>query len=348
MKKIAIFNHKGGVSKTTTTFHLAWALSKKGKKIIMVDSDSQCNLTLYALGYTDYIGFYEEGNKNNINDALKPAYNSQPRYIEPVKCLMIRDNLFLLPGHIDFSENEVQLGVSMQLSETFGTMKNLPGAFNYLLKVTADKYNADYIIIDMNPSLSSLNQNIIFSSDFFLIPTSPDYFSVMAVKSLSKILPAWERWAIRARDFFGDSTYPLPMRTPKFLGYTINDFNLSQGRPQKSFKEIMDDISNEFYKILVPELSKIDMLLDKEIYKKAYKNMQDSSTGNNINYMNEFCIAEVSNFNKLIAISNQQSVPIFDLSIKDEVITDSQFGTLKWFKYLYNAISDRIMGLTEK
>ena len=44
MNKIAIFNHKGGVSKTTTAFHLAWALSKKQKRVLMVDSDSQCNL----------------------------------------------------------------------------------------------------------------------------------------------------------------------------------------------------------------------------------------------------------------------------------------------------------------
>jgi regulatory protein CII len=347
MNKIAIFNHKGGVSKTTTTFHLAWALSKKGKKVLMVDSDSQCNLTLYSLGYIDYKDFYEKGNKNNINDALRPAYKSQPKYIEPVDCLKIRDDLFLLPGHIDFSENEVQLGVSMQLSETFGTMKNLPGAFNYLLDVTARKYSIDYVIIDMNPSLSAINQNIIFSSDFFLIPTSPDFFSVMSIKSLSKILPSWARWANKARGFFRDAAYPLLDHNPKFIGYTINDFNLSNGRPQKSFKKIMKDISSEISNGLVPELNGSDMLLDKDLYKIAYKKMQEESTGNNINYDNEYCIAEVSNFNKLIALSNQQCVPIFDLDISGEVITYGQSGTLRWFKYLYNAIADRVMRLTK-
>ena len=48
----------------------------------------------------------------------------------------------------------------------------------------------------------------------------------MSIKSLSKILPSWEKWAKKARPMFTDAEYPFPMQTPKFLGYTINDFNL--------------------------------------------------------------------------------------------------------------------------
>lgn len=51
VKKIALFNHKGGVSKTTTTFNLGWKLAEKGKKVIIVDADPQCNLTGMVLGY---------------------------------------------------------------------------------------------------------------------------------------------------------------------------------------------------------------------------------------------------------------------------------------------------------
>ena len=51
---ISLFNHKGGVSKTTTTFRLGWKLARLGKKVLIVDADPQCNLTGLTLGLEDY------------------------------------------------------------------------------------------------------------------------------------------------------------------------------------------------------------------------------------------------------------------------------------------------------
>ena len=50
-KQISLFNHKGGVSKTTTAFNLGWMLASKGKRVLLVDCDPQCNLTGMFLGF---------------------------------------------------------------------------------------------------------------------------------------------------------------------------------------------------------------------------------------------------------------------------------------------------------
>lgn len=148
MKKIAIFNHKGGVSKTTTAFNIGWKLAQKGKKVLLVDADSQCNLSLYSLGKEKFNEFYISENKNNIKDALEPAFKSKPRLIDAIDCIQIQhnSNLYLLPGNLDLSECEVQLGLSFQLTDSVGALENLPGSFNYLFDKVASRYNIEYII----------------------------------------------------------------------------------------------------------------------------------------------------------------------------------------------------------
>lgn len=345
MKKIAIFNHKGGVSKTTTAFNLGSALAQKNKIVLLVDTDAQCNLTLYAMGYDDYEKFCENENPNNIYGCLLPAYKSQPKLIEAADCHRINENLYLLPGNLDFTENEVQLGIAMQLSNALSSMQNLPGALNYLINKTCEKYNVDYVLFDMNPSLSAINQDVFMTADYFIVPTSPDYFSIMAIRSLSRILPSWERWAVEGRKAFHSAEYKIYEETPKFLGYTVNDFNLTYGRPQKSFKSFMDRISNEIVNLLVPELSKMNMTLDSEKYESAYEDMKNKFQNNNVDYADPYCLAQISNFNKLGAISNESAVPVFD--IKLDLATQGQRKTLNWFHLLYYALAERIIKLTD-
>lgn len=343
MKKISIFNHKGGVSKTTTALNLGWSISALGKKVLLVDADSQCNLTQYAMGIDNFNQFYEENNPNNIHAALTPVFKSQPKLIEAIECISIKENLWLCPGHIDFTENEMQLGVSMQLSNALGSMQNLPGSINYFVEKTAAKYDIEYVIFDLNPSLSAINQNILLSSDYFIVPTSPDVFSAMAIKSLSRVLPAWENWAINARKSFKDSTYCISPTTPKFLGYTINDFNLSFGRPQASFASFMQKISNEISTNLVSSLDEMGMVLERRHYESAYLEMTKKAKSLE-SYYDSYCLAQVSNFNKLIALSHESSIPIFELKL--DHAQEGQQKTLNWFKLLFKIFAERVVELT--
>ena len=181
-KIISMFNHKGGVSKTTTTFNLAWMLASKGKRVLMVDADPQCNLTGVVLGLNpqwpddepevdapdDDVESAEFGDtqqaaedfwttnfERTLYGALKPAFDSEPRVLEAVDCIAVdgRAGLFLLPGHLRLGEYEVSLGIAQELAGSMSVLRNLPGAIHYLLKETAEALEADYVILDMSPAL---------------------------------------------------------------------------------------------------------------------------------------------------------------------------------------------------
>jgi cellulose biosynthesis protein BcsQ len=169
-KIISLFNHKGGVSKTTTTFNLGWMLARKGKRVVIVDCDPQCNLTGMVLGFEHLenanVILGTEAQPRNIREALAPAFESRPSLIKPVECIQTprNDRLFLLPGHIGFAEYEVTLGIAQELSGSLVTLRNLPGSLRYVIDKTAGKYEADIALVDMSPSLGAVNQNLLTTS----------------------------------------------------------------------------------------------------------------------------------------------------------------------------------------
>lgn len=335
-KKIAFFNHKGGVSKTTTVFNVGWMLASKGKKVIMVDADSQCNLTGMVMGFKGLDELDET--KDNIKSNLAPAFESRPRLIEPVNCFELedRENLYLLPGNIKFAEYDITLGMAQTISDSLVTLQNLPGAINYLLDVTAKKYNADYILIDMSPSLSSINQNLFMISDYFIIPTVPDYFSVMALDSLSEVLPQWYNQSSRlqSNEILQEAEYPFPKKTPKFLGNVIQQFNVRINKPTQGFAKWFDKINHTTKNKLIPKLENNAMTLQKNCYSDNY------------------ILAEIQNFNSLITFAQEHNKPVFSLTQKElslsGIVWSNSKEKIEAFREIFSTLVDDIVSKTNE
>ncbi len=358
-KQIALFNHKGGVGKTTTTFNLGWMLAEKGKKVLIADCDPQCNLTGMVLGFKDAEDFnsmYSSDGVTNIRDGLAPAFESRPTLIEPVDCQPIdgQPNMRLLPGHIGLAEYEVTLGIAQQLSGSLVTLQNLPGASHYLFNITAERYDADYILVDMSPSLGPINQNLLTTSDYFIVPMFPDYFSAMATVSLASILPKWTSWAKHCKklDLLKNAIYPFPDKQPQFLGTIIQNFRVREGDPTAAFRIWIDEIKEGVKTRLIPVLSENEMLLPDELYYEASRiGCRDPQLPLFFEGVASQPILLLSDFNSLIACSQEHQAPVFnltDVQLKTTGIAlDKQKESMNYFRSLFSDGAERIIILTE-
>lgn len=345
-KTIALFNHKGGVSKTTTTFNLGWMLANKGSRVVMIDTDPQCNLTGLVLDFdstSDFDQFYSNHPNANLRAALAPAFESQPKLIEAVECVEVkgRDGLFLVPGHVNLSEYEVTLGIAQELSGSIQALKNLPGAFHYFVKKIAAAKKADYVLVDMSPSLGAMNQNFLMTSDCFLVPTAPDYFSVMAIESLASLLPKWIEWAKKASELeaLKTATYPFPKPKLKFLGTVIQRYRPRKGKAAAGFQTWIDQINAKVRNNLAPALAMHGATFLPATYKSA-----------GVDPLVGYCLAEIADFNSLITASQNHQTPVFALT---EAML-GHVGTIlaqdlvkrEEFNKIFGELADRVVALS--
>jgi cellulose biosynthesis protein BcsQ len=343
-KVVCLFNHKGGVSKTTTAFNLGWMIALKGKRVLLADFDPQCNLTGMVMGFKgvdDLAAVYNDTPPNNVKDGLAPAFESQPRQIQAVKCIEVggNNNLLLMPGHIGLAEYETTLGIAQELSGSLLALRNLPGSIRFLLDTTAAAHQAEYVLVDMSPSLGPLNQNLLTTSDFFIVPLHPDYFSAMALSSLANTLPRWKTWADTAYglDVLAKADYPFPRPGVSFIGAVIQKFRPRKGHASKAFQHWIDELVRGLKELLIPALEKARMLDSQQF--KARSGIDPWTP-----------LLEVPDFNSLIALSQEHQVPVYALT-SDQVkqkgaVWDQTSESMKTFEKAFSECADKVLALT--
>jgi cellulose biosynthesis protein BcsQ len=312
-KVISVFNHKSGVGKTTLAFHLAWKFATTGKKVLMIDTDFQCNLTeltLRANYYGSLFGFYEKNGNNNIYSALAPVFdrNDDRCIIDSFDATSVKgnDNLKLLAGHLRFVEFNVQQQIAIDGNLPQDIQNDLVASFHKLINGCSYKTSADIVIVDMSPNISAINMCLFMNSDYFILPTLSDFYCYQAIETLANVFP---HWAEKTKELKAAGI--LPDRNPKLLGVVAQHYRMlgcatdSQKKMQTSCqmwtKQILKIVNRE----LADSLLAADMIIDKKKFEMC--------EGKNTPYH----LATVPDLQSLMAISQQLSKPVFELTGKD-------------------------------
>jgi cellulose biosynthesis protein BcsQ len=260
-RRLAIFNHKGGVGKTTLTVNIASAMASLGKKVLLVDADPQCNLTSYLVEESvvdDLLDRSDGPSGRTIWSAVKPIVEAtgELRDIEPFQ--LSKQNLFLLPGDIRLSEFEVELNqfwndcFQRRLKGFRGTM-----ALSALVNYVCNSANIDAVFFDSGPNIGALNRAILLDCEYFVVPAACDVFSVRALKTLGHTLANWIQDWKTVSDLAPDSVYLMPGR-PDLLGYIQQRIKVYRGTITSTQSAYISKIERHIGSDVVGPLRAID------------------------------------------------------------------------------------------
>jgi cellulose biosynthesis protein BcsQ len=335
MKSLVFFNNKGGVGKTTLACNVAAYLnSEKGKRVLLIDADPQCNATQAILSdeLCEDIYLNEDPKYETIFTCLAPLSEGEPSVNTSITPILGSKNRFstdLIPGHPRMSI------IEDKLSDAWAGLRGrdiggyrITSWCNQLLIALRNRY--DLIVFDVGPSLGALNRSVILSCDYIVTPFGCDIFSLLGIKNISGWIQQWQKQYEKSID---DAKEEHPEMLGKynivdgtsnrfrFAGYSVQQYvtrSFKTGpRPVKSYDRIMQQIPGTAYEamaFLMPEgLSSTDLEL-----------------------------GHIPNLYSLIPMAQSAKAPIHKLSSGDGLV-GNQYTQVGAYAKLMSSLCDKLL-----
>lgn len=305
VKRIALFNHKGGVGKTTLTINLAAALSGTGRNVLLVDADPQCNLTSFYLNEPELEELLSESADDDtgatIWSAVKPVVDGRGG-IKEIDEYTIHDgdadtgSISILPGDVLLSDYEEVLPDAWtqcfaQRTRGYDVMT----ALSQVVSETAERVEADVCLYDVGPNVGALNRAVLLDCDSFVTPVAPDLFSLRALSTVGRAVAKWiQEWQTIRGLASAEDKERIFAGMPAYLGYITSAYKVRAGKEATNpHTEWESRIAPRVSKRIVGVLSGIDSDLVPQ-------------GGNKV--------GEVKHFQSLAAEAQHHGVAIGDLS----------------------------------
>nr|VFJ42919.1 MAG: AAA domain-containing protein [Candidatus Kentron sp. FM]VFJ43550.1 MAG: AAA domain-containing protein [Candidatus Kentron sp. FM]VFK05594.1 MAG: AAA domain-containing protein [Candidatus Kentron sp. FM] len=303
MKSFVLFNNKGGVGKTTLTYNIAHMVSRLGQRVVVLDYDPQCNISSLFLETEELFEIWDVANSEGqtVSACLDLVRRGKGDVIAP-QLQPVADNLWLLPGHLFLSAFEQPLAEEWPKKSSTNNERALDVtlALDQLSNLAAEKVDADFVIIDVGPSLGAINRAALLSCDAVIVPMAPDLFSLQGLDNVGSTLRDWRKeWTeVRTNWMAGRTQARFPHHDFQPIGYLLQQHLARADRPVMGYAKWAALIPARYRKKMLSETPP-----DKDIDIKNDPN----------------CIATIKHFSSIVPMAQMARKPLFDLKQADGV-----------------------------
>lgn len=339
MRSIAMFNNKGGVGKTTLTCNLAsFLVTERGRKVVVVDCDPQCNSTQLLLGVGPAAELYlhPTSKYSTISKILAPIDAGESDIDRDVRVVPAENNRFevdLIAGDPEFAITEDRLADAWKSL----TARDIEGfrrtSWNSALRTILDSRGYDFAFYDIGPSLGSINRSVLAGCDNFLTPLSSDIFSIIGIRNISNwlgkwindYLHSWESVDADKRDqWYKQFPHIGPPRIGDgYVGYIVQQYiTKSYGgnrRATKAYEDIRNLVPRQIEDSLTPFIP------------AALQAHQD-----------QLNLGDIPHLYSLVPLAQKNAVPISGLSSKDGLV-GSQYAQQESYKAMISEVADAFL-----
>ena len=224
VKVVSVINHKGGVGKTTLTSNLGAGLAARGKKVLLLDLDSQASLTVSFFTQNEWQ--HDLVPDRTIKNWFEGLRGDGPELLSSLVATPERVTRFLthtggcldlVAAHRDLSEVDTALAAQLLIDP-----EHYLAAHRRLREGLSEKELSDYdvALIDCAPNFGLIAKNAVAASDMLLIPTRPDYLSINGIDSLGRKVQSFAQEYNEQLQKAGDNGAPLG-RPPAAVVFTM-------------------------------------------------------------------------------------------------------------------------------
>ncbi|WP_156753473.1 ParA family protein [Actinokineospora pegani] len=317
---IAFFNNKGGVGKTTLLYHVAWMMANLGHRVVAADLDPQANLTSAFLDEDEIEALWSGGHRT-VWGAIKPFHQGDGGLGSASLTPTSDERLVLLAGDLDLSTFEDDLSSSWPKCLD-GDVRSfrIISAFSTILQDAASQHEADYVLVDVGPSLGAINRAALVASDHVVIPVAPDLFSLQGLRNLGPTLRDWRKqWGRRLADRPSGLSGDLPRGEMDPLGYVVLQHKMRLNRPVMAYQKWMDRIPGEFRSSVLGEQG------------AAPDSANDPAA-----------LGQMKNYQSLMPLAQEARKPIFELTTADGALGGHLSAARDTYLH-FAALTDRIV-----